>query len=57
MFPPEVQLIFNAQTAIQAGQTGDPRFEQLVDKLMERLSLTKEKVIHNIILLANGKIF
>lgn len=57
MFPPQVQLVFNAQTAIHAGQTGDPKFHELVDKLMERLQLTKEQVMHNTILLANGKIF
>lgn len=56
MFPPEVQLIFNAQTALQAAQAGDPRFEQLVSALMTRCSIDRERTIRNIVLLAEGNI-
>ena len=54
MFPPHVQLIFNAQEALQAAQLNDPRFDQLVEKLMERTGLDKEQVVRNIITLAQG---
>jgi len=57
MFPPEIELIFNAQKALNAAQQEDPRFNQLVERLMERLSLDKERTIRNIVLLAQGNIF
>ena len=54
MFPKQVQLIFNAQQALQLGQQGDTRFSELVERLMERCSLSKEQVIRNIGQLAQG---
>jgi hypothetical protein len=56
MFPPEIQLIFNAQAALHAAQANDPRFGQLVEALMERCSLDKDQVLGNIVQLANGNI-
>ena len=56
MFQPEIQLIFNAQTALSAAQQNDPRFEQLVSKLMERCSLDREQVIRNIVQIAQGNL-
>lgn len=53
MFPKEIQTIFNAQTA---GQQNDPRFEKLLDALVERTGLNKDEVINNIVRLANGDI-
>jgi hypothetical protein len=54
MFPPRVQLIFNAQAALEAGNQQDPRFDVLVAKLEQRLGLTKEQVVRNIIAIAQG---
>jgi len=56
MFPKEIQVIFDAQTALQAAQVNDPRFDQLVEALIERTGLSKEQVVQNIIHLANGNI-
>jgi hypothetical protein len=56
MFPPEIQLIFNAQEALNAGNMKDPRFDLLVTKLEERTGLDKEQVVRNIIQLAHGNI-
>ncbi len=54
MFSENVQLVFKAQTVLAAAQRKDPRFEQLVASLMERLSITREQVILNIVELAKG---
>lgn len=54
MFPPEIQLIFNAGKALQAAEQKDPRFHVLVENLMERCSLSREDVIRNIGQLAQG---
>ena len=56
MIPKEIQIIFDARTALNAAQTNDPRFGQLVEALMQRLSMTKEEVVQNIVQLANGNI-
>lgn len=56
MFPPHVELIFKAQTALAAGQAGDHRFEQLVQALMDRLSISRETTIRNIVQLAEGNV-
>lgn len=56
MFPPEIQLIFDARTALSAAEQGDPSFETLVSKLMERCSMNREQVIRNIVQLAQGNI-
>jgi hypothetical protein len=54
MFPPEVQLIFNARIALQAAEQGDQRFDLLVTRLMERCSLNRDDVIRKIGQLAQG---
>lgn len=55
MFPPEIKLIFDARTCLDAAQQGDPRFEELVVQLMARCNLTREQTIRNIIALAQGQ--
>ena len=54
MFPKQIQIIFNAQTALQAAEQNDPNFEVLVTSLTERCSLNREQVIRNIVQLAQG---
>ena len=56
MFPPEVQLIFNARTALEAGNANDPRFDELLARLEVRTGLNKEQIVKNIISLAQGNI-
>ena len=56
MFPPEIQVIFDARTALQAAEAKDPKFDQLVQALIERTGLSKEQLVENIIRLANGDI-
>lgn len=56
MFPPQIQLIFDAQQSLQAAQANDPRFGQLVEALEKRTGLTKEEVVKNIVQLANGNL-
>ncbi|CAB4134424.1 hypothetical protein UFOVP273_58 [uncultured Caudovirales phage] len=56
MFPDAVDLIFKAQIALQAAQAGDPRFETLVEKLMERCSLSADQVLNNLIQLSQGNV-
>lgn len=54
MFPPEIQLLFNARNALQLAEYKDERFDLLVTRLMERCSLSREDVIRNIGQLAQG---
>lgn len=54
MFPPEVQIIFDARAALESAQQNDPKFEQLVQALIERTKLPREEVLSNIVRLANG---
>lgn len=56
MFPPQVQLIFDARTALEAANSNDPRFEALVLTLMQRLQISREQCLQNIVQLANGNI-
>lgn len=56
MFPPEILIIFNAITALSAAEQGDPRFEVLVERLMEKCFLDREQVIRNIVGLAEGNV-
>ena len=56
MFPPEIQQIFNARTALEAADQIDPRFELLVSRLMDRLSLDRETVLQKMVQLAQGNI-
>jgi hypothetical protein len=54
MFPPKLQLLFDARIALQAAEQKDERFDLLVTRLMERCSLDREQVIRNIGELAQG---
>lgn len=56
MFPPEIQTIFDARAALEAANQNDPRFEVLVIKLMERMSMDRQTVLQNIVQLAQGNI-
>lgn len=48
-------IIIMANQALEAKQLSDPKYDQLVEKLQERLNLTKERVESNIMLLASGQ--
>lgn len=56
MFDNRVQLIFQAQAALAAANNNDPRFEELVSRLMDRMSIDRLTVLNNIVHLAQGHV-
>lgn len=52
-----VNIMFQAVQALQAKEQGDPRYQELIKKLSERLSIPEAQVEHNIMLLASGQMF
>lgn len=56
MFPKEIQVIFDARTALDAANQKDPRFDILVERLMWRLSMDKQTVLEKMVQLAQGNI-
>ena len=56
MFDNRVQLIFQARAALAAANNNDPRFEELVYRLMDRMSIDRLTVLNNIVHLAQGHV-
>lgn len=52
-----VNVMFQAMQSLQAKEHGDPRYQELVKKLSERLSIPEAQVERNIALLASGQMF
>lgn len=48
------ELLMKARIALQAKEANDPRYNELIKQLSERLSIPSDQVEHNIALLATG---
>ena len=48
------ELMLKAQIALTAKQVGDPRYDQLVEALMQRLSMGRADVEEHLVALSKG---